>query len=76
MGTWLLVWLIVAMLVPLVAIAAFVAALVRHGLVVGRSAQRLQAEVGPLAEEITRETARQGERLSSLKGPGRRSGEA
>ena len=76
MGTWLLVWLIVAMLVPLLAIAALVAALVRHGIVVGRSAQRLQAEVSPITEEISREAAAQQQRLSTLKVPGRRSSEA
>jgi hypothetical protein len=68
-GTWLLVWLVVAMLVPLVAIAALVAALVRHGIVVGRSVQRLQAEVSPIAEEISRETTAQQQRLSGLKVP-------
>jgi hypothetical protein len=71
----LLVWLIVAMLVPLVAIGALVAALVRHGIVVGRSAQRFQAEVSPLAEEISRETAAQQQRLAGLNVPRRGAGE-
>ena len=76
MGTWLLVWLIVAMLVPLVAIGALVAALVRHGIVVGRSAQRLQAEVSPIAEDISRETSAQQQRISSLRVPRRGQGQA
>jgi uncharacterized membrane protein len=74
-GTWLIVWLI-ASLTTMVALVAFVAALVRHGLVVGRSAQRMQAEIAPLAEEISRESAEQQRRLSTLKVPGRRSDRA
>jgi len=74
-GTWLIVWLIVS-LTTTVALVAFVAALVRHGIVVGRSAQRMQAEIAPLAEEISRGTAEQQRRLSMLKVPGRRSDRA
>jgi hypothetical protein len=67
--TWLVVWLVVV-LVTTVALVVFVAGLARHALVVGRSAQRMQEEVKPLAEEIAHGSARAGDRVGSLQIPG------
>jgi len=52
---------------------AFVLALGRHVLILGRTARRFQAEVSPIAEEIAREGARASEHADRL-GRTRRTG--
>lgn len=68
MSTWLVVWLVVG-LVTLVAVAAFAIFLVRHVLILGRTAGRMQDELAPLAQEISRESARAGDRAANLRMP-------
>lgn len=49
--TTAVVWLIIG-LVTTVALVAMVIALIRHGILLGRAAMRLSAEVGPIVDEI------------------------
>ena len=68
MRVWILVWLL-ATLATLVVIGVFLAATVSSMLQVGRAAQRFQDEVAPLAADISRGTARAGDRSASLREP-------
>ena len=65
MSTWLVVWIVLGT-VSTLALLGFVLALGRHVLILGRSARRFQAEVGPIAEEIAREGARASEHAYRL----------
>jgi heme exporter protein D len=58
-----LVWLAVG-LVTTVAIIAVLIALVRHVMLIGRTAARLQEEVRPIADAISAETDRASSRAS------------
>ena len=69
MGTWLVVWFIVG-IVSTVAVLAFLLALIRHLLVLGRTARRMQDELSPIVQEISSEGARATDRASRL-GPRR-----
>ena len=69
MSTWLVVWFVVA-IVSTIAVIAFLVALVRHVLVLGRSARRMQEAVAPLADEIARAGQRASDRAASLEPPG------
>jgi hypothetical protein len=64
-STWLVVWFVIA-LVATVAALAFLIALIRHLLVLGRTARRMQDEVGPIVQEISTEGARASDRASKL----------
>jgi hypothetical protein len=68
MTLWLVVWFIVAIL-GTVAILVLAAALVRQGILVGRTAQRLQDEVAPLADEIGTGADRASAKVSDLRPP-------
>jgi len=68
-GTWLLVWFVVG-IVSTVAVIAFLIALIRHLLVLGRTARRMQDEVSPIVQEISAESVRATDRASRL-GPRR-----
>jgi hypothetical protein len=67
-STWLVVWLVVG-LVTTAALVATAVWLVRHVILVGRSLGQVQEELGPLTEEISRESARGSERAASLRMP-------
>ncbi|MEX0984218.1 MAG: hypothetical protein WD096_04135 [Actinomycetota bacterium] len=71
MATWVLVWFVVA-LTTTVLFAAFVIALIRHALLLGRAASRLGEEAGVLLADIGRDSSQASERTSriSLKGRG------
>jgi hypothetical protein len=71
-STWLVVWFLVAIL-STIAVIACVAALVRHVMVLGRSARELQEAVRPLADDVGAAGRRASERASSLDVPGRAS---
>lgn len=70
MSSWLAVWFLIAIVSTLAVIACLVA-LVRHVLVLGRTARQLQEAVAPLADEISREGARASDRAATLQVPGR-----
>jgi hypothetical protein len=65
-STWLVVWFVIG-LVTTVALIAFFIALGRHALVLGRTAGRMRDEVQPIAEDISRMTARQQTRMAELR---------
>jgi hypothetical protein len=70
MSTWLIVWFIVAF-VSTAAVLACLVALIRHALVLGRSAREFQEAVKPLADAISADGRRASERSGSLRVPGR-----
>ena len=65
MSTWLVVWIALGALTTLV-VLAFVLALGRHALILGRTARRFQEEVGSVADEVARERARASEHADRL----------
>jgi hypothetical protein len=62
------VWLLIAILSTIAVIAVLVA-LVRHVLLVGRTARELHGAVTPLVEEIGRQGGRASERASNVRLP-------
>jgi hypothetical protein len=51
-STWLVWWFVITILTTAAVIAVLIA-LVRHVLLLGRTARRMQEEVSPLAREIS-----------------------
>jgi hypothetical protein len=66
---WLIVWYLIAV-ISAVAVVAFVIALVRQVLLLGRTARRFQEEAQPIVDDLSRESARASERAGSLSPPG------
>jgi hypothetical protein len=64
-NTWILVWLVVTLL-STIAVAVVLVALVRHGALVGRTAKKLQREVGAMTDELARQSSRASDRASHL----------
>ena len=65
MRTWLLVWLVIALLTT-VALGATLAAVVRHVVLLGRTASRMREELGPLADEVAAASARAADAAAGL----------
>ena len=65
MSTWLVVWLVIAIL-STIAVMAFLIALIRHLLVLGRTARRMQDELSPVVQEISAQGMRASDRASRL----------
>ena len=59
MEAWLAVWLVVV-LVTTVALLVMLAFLVRHVILLGRTAGRMQEELQPIADEVAAASARAG----------------
>jgi hypothetical protein len=70
-SSWLIWWFVIVLVTTLV-ITVVIVGLVRHGLVVGRAAERFQEEVGPLADQISAEGDRASAHAARLRVPGRR----
>jgi hypothetical protein len=66
MSDWLVVWIALGS-VSTLAVLAFVLALGRHVLILGRTARRFQEEVGSIADEVARERTRASERADRLR---------
>jgi uncharacterized membrane protein len=66
MSTWLVVWIALGAVSTLV-VLAFVLALGRHALILGRTARRFQEEVGSAADEVARERTRASEHTDRLR---------
>lgn len=66
MSTWLLVWFVIGM-VTTVAMVGFLVAMVRHALVLGRTARRMQEEISPITQQITADVDRASRKASSLR---------
>jgi hypothetical protein len=69
-STWILVWFVVA-LVSTVALLACAIAMVRHVILVGRTARQMQEETQPIIEDLTREGRRASQHASALRPPTR-----
>ena len=65
MGTWLIVWFVIG-IVSTIAVLAFLTALIRHLLLLGRTARRMQEELAPIVHEISDKGERASERASRL----------
>jgi hypothetical protein len=70
-SSWLIWWFVIVLVTTLV-ITVVIVGLVRHGLVVGRAAERFQEEIGPLADQIAAEGGRASAHAARLQVPGRR----
>ena len=64
-GTWLIVWFVIG-IVSTIAVLAFLTALIRHLLLLGRTARRMQEELAPMAQEISEQGTRASARASRL----------
>jgi hypothetical protein len=64
--TWILVWFIIGICSTL-ALIGLVLFLGWHGVLLGRTFQRLGDEIRPLADDISRATDRQSRRLDELR---------
>ena len=71
MAPWLVVWLVIG-LVSTVAVLVCLIGLVRHALILGRSAQAFQRDLRPIMDELAREGAKASETSASIshRGPG------
>jgi hypothetical protein len=65
MDPWLVVWLVVGLLTT-VALLAMLGFLVRHVILLGRSAGRMQEELLPIADEVAAASARAADAATSL----------
>jgi hypothetical protein len=74
MAPWLVVWFVVG-IVSTGAILACLIGLIRHVLVLARTVKQLQAEVQPIADDLTNEGQRAGTHASAI-GERRRRGSA
>jgi hypothetical protein len=63
--TWLIVWFVIG-IVTTIAVLAFLIALIRHLLVLGRSARQMQDELSPVVQEISAQGTRASDRASRL----------
>ena len=64
-GTWLIIWFVIG-ITSTIAVLAFLTALIRHLLVLGRTAQRMRDELSPVVREISDEGGRASARASRL----------
>ncbi len=67
MRPWLVVWLVVG-LTTTVAMLVMLGFLVRHVILLGRTASRLQDELQPIADELAAESARAADAAAGLSG--------
>ena len=65
LAPWLVTWFVIA-IVSTMAVLACLIGLLRHLLVLGRTVQQLQDEIGPLADELSRERQRASEHVSAI----------
>jgi hypothetical protein len=67
MDTWLVVWLVIS-LVTTAALLVMLGFLVRHVILLGRTAGRMQAELQPIADELSAASARAADTAAGLSG--------
>lgn len=65
MGTWLIAWFVIG-IVSTIAVLACLMALIRHLMVLGRTARRMQEELAPVVREIAEDGQRASARASGL----------
>jgi len=61
--TWLVVWFVIG-IVTTIAVLAFLIALIRHLLVLGRTARQMQEELSPVVQEISVQGTRASDRAA------------
>ena len=71
MNSWIAFWFVIA-IVTTIALLACAVALVRHVILLGRTARQAQDELQPIADELAREGRRASTRASSFEVPGRK----
>jgi hypothetical protein len=69
-STWLVWWFVITILATAAVIAVLIA-LVRHVLLLGRTARRMQDELSPLADDISSGVADASAKAQSFQSPGR-----
>jgi hypothetical protein len=67
MEPWLVVWLVVGLLTT-TALLVMLGFLVRHAILLGRTASRMQQELAPIAEELAAASARAADAAAGLSG--------
>ena len=67
MEPWLVVWLVVG-LITTAALLVMLGFLVRHVILLGRTASRMQEELQPIAEELAAASARAADAAAGLSG--------
>jgi hypothetical protein len=67
MDTWLVVWLVVG-LITTAALLVMLGFLVRHTILLGRTAGRMQEELQPIADELAAASARAADTAASFSG--------
>jgi hypothetical protein len=70
-NTWIAFWFVIAT-VTTMALLACAVALVRHVILLGRTARQAQDELQPIADELARQGRRASMRAASLEVPGRK----
>jgi F0F1-type ATP synthase membrane subunit b/b' len=70
MEAWLVVWLVVGLLTT-AALLVMLGFLVRHVILLGRTAGRLQDELQPIADELAAASARAADAAANLSGRGK-----
>lgn len=68
MSIWLVVWFVVG-IAATVALVAFLLALGRHALILGRTARQAQDSIAPLADDIARGAGRAATRMQGFRVP-------
>jgi hypothetical protein len=66
--SWVFVWLFLGIVTTLV-FMVFAVSLARHAVIIGRTARRFRNEVGPIAEDVSREGSETGDRAQALRMP-------
>jgi hypothetical protein len=66
---WILAWFIVAVISTTLILLCLLG-LVRHVILIGRTARQAQDEIQPIVQDVSREAQRASERASSLQPPG------
>jgi hypothetical protein len=64
--SWVFLWLLFGILSTMVFVV-FAVSLGRHAVIIGRTARRFRDEVGPMAEEVSREGSETGDRAQALR---------
>jgi hypothetical protein len=65
-SNWLLAWFVIGA-VTTVAMIAFLVALIRHVLLLGRTARRMQEEIAPITQQIAAGADQAGTKAASLR---------
>jgi hypothetical protein len=68
--SWAFIWLLLGILTTAVFLI-FAVALGRHAIIIGRTARRFRDEVGPMAQDLSRDGSETADRAQALRMPRR-----